>query len=270
MAERECLIRWVNVHKRFSDNLVLRGVTLEVCRGETLAVIGRSGCGKSVLLKTLVGLVRPDSGEIWMEGKQVAGDARAMTEAQKLCGMVFQSAALFDSLTVAENLALPYWENTDLPPEEIVVKIGHLLAMVGMEDAEDLMPSELSGGMRKRVSLARALADEPDIILYDEPTTGLDPIMADTINNLILQMQRELGVTSIVVTHDLVTVRKVANHVAMLHDGKIIFYGTVDEFFDADDPAVRQFIEGNAEGPIRITTLPAIEGRAAAAEGRAI
>lgn len=254
MTERACLIRWVNVHKSFGSNDVLRGVTVEVCRGETLAVVGRSGEGKSVLLKTLVGLVRPDSGEIWVNGRQILGDREALDASRRLCGMVFQSAALFDSLAVGENLALPYWEGTDLGIEQIEAKIGRLLAVVGMEGLEGLMPAELSGGMRKRVSLARALADEPEIILYDEPTTGLDPIMADTINNLIIQMQRELSVTSIVVTHDLQCVRKVADYVAMLHEGTIIFYGPVREFLRSEMPAIRQFIEGSAEGPIHVVT----------------
>jgi phospholipid/cholesterol/gamma-HCH transport system ATP-binding protein len=255
MRERSCLIRWVNVHKSFGANRVLNGVTLEVCRGETLAVVGRSGEGKSVLLKTLVGVVRPESGEIWVEGRRVSGDEEALARSRRLFGMVFQNGALFDSLTVAQNIALPYWENTDLPLDAIAGKISSLLAMVGMEGAESLMPAELSGGMKKRVSLARALAGDPRIILYDEPTTGLDPIMADTINNLIIRMQRDLSVTSIVVTHDLQSVRKVADYVAMIEDGTIISYGTVDEFFASDMPAVRQFIEGNAEGPIRTTPV---------------
>jgi phospholipid/cholesterol/gamma-HCH transport system ATP-binding protein len=255
MNESECLIRWVDVHKRFGSNHVLRGVTLDVCRGETLAIVGRSGEGKTVLLKTLVGLVRPDSGEIWIDRRQIVGDDDAIERSRRLCGMVFQSGALFDSLTVAENLALPYWENTELPVEGIIERIGNLLAMVGMEGVEELMPAQLSGGMRKRVSLARALADEPEIILYDEPTTGLDPIMSDTINGLILRMQRSPNVTSIIVTHDLQCVRKVADRVAMLHEGKIIFYGTVAEFLAADSAAVRQFIEGSADGPIQAVTL---------------
>jgi phospholipid/cholesterol/gamma-HCH transport system ATP-binding protein len=217
-------------------------------------VVGRSGEGKSVLLKTLVGLIRPDSGEIWVDGRQIVGDDGALDLSRRLCGMVFQSAALFDSFTVGENIALPYWENTDMTVEQVEAKVRGLLAMVGMEGLEHLMPAELSGGMRKRVSLARALADEPEIVLYDEPTTGLDPIMADTINNLIVQMERELSVTSIVVTHDLQSVRKVADDVAMLHEGRVIFYGPAQEFLGSDMPAIRQFIEGSAEGPIHVVT----------------
>ncbi|HPU84782.1 MAG TPA: ABC transporter ATP-binding protein [Candidatus Latescibacteria bacterium] len=251
-TERECLIRWEEVHKSFGANHVLRGVTLHVCRGETLVIIGRSGCGKSVLLKTLVGLISPDSGKIWVKDRQIVGDPPAMAEAQRLCGMVFQGAALFDSLSVAENLALPYWENTDLSREEIEERIRSLLALVGLRDVEQLMPAELSGGMRKRVSLARALADEPEIILYDEPTTGLDPIMADAINELIRSTQEKVKLTSIVVTHDLSTVRKVANNVAMLHEGRIVFHGPPDELFGSADPVATQFIQGRADARVEV------------------
>ncbi len=251
-TEHECLIRWEEVHKSFGANHVLRGVTLEVCKGETLVIIGRSGCGKSVLLKTLVGLIPPDSGRIWVKNRQIVGDPSAMAEAQRLCGMVFQGAALFDSLSVAENLALPYWENTDLSRGEIEERIRSLLALVGLREVEQLMPAELSGGMRKRVSLARALADEPEIILYDEPTTGLDPIMADAINELIRSTQEKVKLTSIVVTHDLSTVRKVANHVAMLHEGRIVFHGTPDELFLSADPVVTQFIQGRADARVEV------------------
>ncbi|HRU22587.1 MAG TPA: ABC transporter ATP-binding protein [Candidatus Latescibacteria bacterium] len=251
-TEHECLIRWEEVHKSFGANHVLRGVTLQVCQGETLVIIGRSGCGKSVLLKTLVGLISPDSGRIWVKDRPIVGDPSAMAEAQRLCGMVFQGAALFDSLSVAENLALPYWENTDLSKGEIEERIRSLLALVGLRDVEQLMPAELSGGMRKRVSLARALADEPEIMLYDEPTTGLDPIMADAINELIRSTQDKVKLTSIVVTHDLSTVRKVANHVAMLHEGRIVFHGTPDELFASADPVVTQFIQGRADARVEV------------------
>lgn len=247
VSESPNLIEWRGVHKRFGPNRVLRGVDLQVRPGATLVIVGRSGCGKSVLLKTLVGLVTPDQGEIRVQGREILGDASAMAVTQKLCGMVFQGAALFDSLTVAGNLALPYWENTDLGVDEIKERIRHLLALVGLHDIEERMPADLSGGMRKRVSLARALADEPEIILYDEPTTGLDPIMSDAINELILSTQEQVKVTSIVVTHDLNTVRKVANCVAMVHEGQIVFQGTPDDFFASGDPIVVQFVEGRAD-----------------------
>jgi len=262
MDSRKPIIQWRNVWKSFDDNRVLKGVTLDVYSGETLIIIGRSGEGKSVLLKTLLGLVTPEDGEVYVEGRDILTDRKAMVKARGILGMVFQSSALFDSLTVAENLALPYWENTDIPAGRILDNIRQLLALVGMRDVEELLPSELSGGMRKRVGLARALADEPQIILYDEPTTGLDPIMADAINDLIVDTQRELNVTSIVVTHDLTTVRKVADRVAMLHDGEIIFVGTADELFASNDPYVRQFIEGRAEGPIKLLpTEGTLKGR---------
>jgi phospholipid/cholesterol/gamma-HCH transport system ATP-binding protein len=165
--------------------------------------------------------------------------------------MLFQSGALFDSLTVGENVALPYLENSDHTEEEITALVAEKLAMVGLPDVNESMPAELSGGMRKRVALARALAQEPEFVLYDEPTTGLDPIMADTINDLIIRLQKELGVTSIVVTHDLASARKVANRVAMLHGGMIIFEGPVSELNSSVDPRVRQFVEGQADGPIQ-------------------
>ncbi len=248
------VIRWSGIRKSFGQTDVLKGVDLDVKGGETLAIIGRSGIGKSVLVKTLLGLVVPDSGEIYLDGHPIVSDAAGMALSRRTCGMVFQNSALFDSMTVAENLALPYWENTDMPRDRIVGRIGVLLKQVGMPGVEDLMPSELSGGMRKRVALARALADEPNIVLYDEPTTGLDPVMAGAINDLIVQVNEELGVTSIVVTHELTTVRAVADSVAMLHDGSIAFHGTTDELFETTDPNVRRFLAGSgrsAAGAVR-------------------
>ena len=247
MSMTEPIIRWDDIHKSFDGKPVLQGVSLEVFPGESLAIIGRSGCGKTVLMKTLLGLTKPDRGEVYVEGRQIVGDAEALDHTRRMCGMVFQHAALFDSMTVAENMALPYLEHTDLPVDRILERVSELLSRVGMAGAEPLKPSELSGGMRKRVGLARALAEEPRIILYDEPTTGLDPVTADSINDLILQMQNEFNVTGIVVTHDLASARKVADRVAMLHEGRVVFLGAVDELFSSTDPTVRQFVEGVAD-----------------------
>lgn len=251
-AGREgAIVRWRDVHKAFGDNDVLNGVTLDAFRGETLVIIGQSGSGKSVLVKTLLGLVEPDSGGISVEGRDILRSRREMARGLKLFGMVFQNSALFDSLTVAENLALQYWENTDWPRERIMSRVAELLGMVGMKDVEDLTPAELSGGMKKRIGLARALADEPEIIIYDEPTTGLDPIMSDAINQLILRIQQDVKVTSIVITHDMSTVRKTADHVALLHGGRIVFYGTPEELLASDDGYVQQFVRGG-EGPMLV------------------
>jgi phospholipid/cholesterol/gamma-HCH transport system ATP-binding protein len=241
------IIRWEGIHKAFDGKPVLRGVTLDVHCGETLVIIGKSGCGKTVLMKTLVGLETPDSGSIRVNGRNIIGERDAMRYARALCAMVFQSAALFDSMTVAENLALFAIENTHEPIPAILDHIEDLLNRVGMAGAGNLKPAALSGGMRKRVSLARALAQKPEIILYDEPTTGLDPITADSINELILQMHRDSEVTSVVVTHDLVSARKVGDRVAMLHEGEIVFEGTMDALFESDNPIVSRFVRGEAE-----------------------
>jgi phospholipid/cholesterol/gamma-HCH transport system ATP-binding protein len=246
VALNETVIRWQGICKSFGEHEVLTGVDLEVERGKTLAIIGRSGIGKSVLIKTLLGLVVPDSGQVFVAGRPIIGDPGGMVHARRMCGMVFQNSALFDSMTVAENLALPYWENSDLSVAEIMARIGTLLAQVGMPGVEELKPAELSGGMRKRVALARALADEPEIMLYDEPTTGLDPIMANAIDNLIVKTQESMRITSVVVTHELSTVRKAADRVAMLHDGRIVFHGDTDELFGSGDERVREFLDVSA------------------------
>jgi phospholipid/cholesterol/gamma-HCH transport system ATP-binding protein len=237
-----------NLWKRFHDNSVLRGVDLDVESGESLVVMGRSGCGKSVLLKHLVGLLEPDEGRVLVDGAEVARlSRRKLFELRMRFGMVFQGSALFDSLTVGENVGLALREHTTLPEPEVARICEEKLHMVGLDGVTALSPSELSGGMKKRVAFARAIAMDPECVLYDEPTTGLDPIMADVINTLILKLKRELGITSIVVTHDLASAYKVADRVAMLHDGRIIFDGTPDQVRAADHPIVRQFVEGRAE-----------------------
>lgn len=241
-----------NVHKRFFMKPVLRGVDLIVNPGETLVIIGQSGCGKSVLLKHLVGLFHPDEGQIYVDGEDITRfNRKNLFRMRMRFGMVFQGAALFDSLSVGENVGLALREHTQKTDEEIDEICSKKLKMVGLGDVGDKRPAELSGGMKKRVGFARAIAMEPECVLYDEPTTGLDPIMADVINNLIIKLREELNITSIVVTHDLASAYKVGDRIAMLHEGKIIFTGTPDEVRGTDDRIVRQFIEGSAVGPIR-------------------
>jgi phospholipid/cholesterol/gamma-HCH transport system ATP-binding protein len=241
------------VRKGFGAQEVLRGVDLDIRRGESLVVIGPSGCGKSVLLKHVIGLMRPDEGSIRVNGDEITTmKSDSLYEVRKKFGMLFQGAALFDSLTVGENVALGLVEHTKLSKAEIGERVLERLRMVGMEHAAAKRPSELSGGMKKRVGLARAIAMDPEIILYDEPTTGLDPIMSDVINRLIRSLQRELNATSITVTHDMTSASKVADRVAMLHEGRIVFEGSVEEVRSTPDPVVQQFVHGSAEGPIQV------------------
>jgi phospholipid/cholesterol/gamma-HCH transport system ATP-binding protein len=219
--------------------------------GETLVIMGQSGCGKSVLLKHFVGLLNPDRGHVLVDGIDVGNLKRKkLFEMRMRFGMVFQSAALFDSDTVGENVSLALREHTDMAPAAIEKICVERLRMVGLEGISDKRPSELSGGMKKRVGFARAIAMDPQCVLYDEPTTGLDPIMADVINNLIIKLADELSITSVVVTHDLASAYKVADRIAMLHGGRIIFAGTPDEVRNSDNAVVRQFVEGRADGPI--------------------
>jgi phospholipid/cholesterol/gamma-HCH transport system ATP-binding protein len=250
-------IEFRHIRKSFDDNHVLRDVNFEVGSGETLAVIGRSGSGKSVILKHMVGLVKPDAGQVLVDGEDITPlHERELFRVRKKFGFLFQSAALLDSLTVGENVGLPLRELHTCREDEVAGIIAEKLGMVGLTGIEDLMPVELSGGMRKRVGLARAIVMEPEIILYDEPTTGLDPVTSDTINELILRLQDRLSITSVVVTHDMASIRKVADRVSMLHEGVIVFTGTVAELDTTDNPIVRQFVEGRAEGPLQPTDPP--------------
>ncbi len=240
-----------NVWKRFVTNSVLRGVDLIVNPGETLVIIGQSGCGKSVLLKHLVGLVNPDAGHVYVDGEDITQFRRKkLFEMRMRFGMVFQGAALFDSLTVGENVGFALREHTDKTDQEIAEICERKLRMVGLDGVQDKAPSELSGGMKKRVGFARAIALDPECVLYDEPTTGLDPIMADVINHLMIKLKKELELTSVVVTHDLASAYRVGDRIAMLHEGKIIFTGTPDEVRQTDNEVVQQFIKGSSEGPI--------------------
>ncbi|MDV2504373.1 MAG: ABC transporter ATP-binding protein [bacterium] len=240
-----------DLHKSFGANHVLRGVDLAVEQGESLVVIGGSGSGKSVLIKHIIGLLKPDRGSIEVDGQEVTTmTERELKELRKRFGMLFQAAALFDSLTVGENVAFPLVEHTRARRSEIAERVRETLALVGLPDAEHLYPAELSGGMKKRVGLARALVMEPEVILYDEPTTGLDPILADAINDLIVEMRERLAITSIAITHDMVSAYKIGHRLAMLYQGEIIFTGTPQECKNTDDPMVRQFITGSSVGPI--------------------
>jgi len=217
-----------------------------------MVVIGQSGSGKSVLLKHLMGILKPDSGEIYIDGQEITRLREdELLKVTRRFGMLFQSAALFDSLTVGQNVSFGLERYTDHSPEEIREIVKDSLAKVGLQGVEGLMPYELSGGMKKRVGLARAIAYRPEIILYDEPSTGIDPIRADAINDLIIQMKNELSVTSVIITHDMVSSYKVADRIAMLYEGKIIEEGTVDEIRNTKNQVVQQFIHGRSEGPIK-------------------
>lgn len=239
------------VDKAFGPKVVLDGIDLLVNKGETLVIIGRSGEGKSVLLKSIVRLLDQDAGRIWVEGQEVAElRRRDLMSMRRKFGFLFQGAALFDSMTISQNVGFSLAEHSGWSQERVNRRASECLAMVGLPNAEDKLPSELSGGMKKRAGLARAIAMEPEYILYDEPTTGLDPITSDTINDLIIKLQQELGVTSVVVTHDMPSAFKIADRIAMLNEGKIVFSGTVDEVKNTDHPMVRQFIDGSATGPL--------------------
>jgi len=241
-----------NLHKRFNENSVLNGINLRIDTGETIVIVGRSGCGKSVLIKHIVGLLHPDSGYVKVENQVVSElDEEELYKLRRKFGFLFQGAALFDSMTVEENVALPLVESgttssvgrNGSAKKEVDKLVEEKLRMVGLPGVQKLKPAELSGGMKKRVGLARALITNPDYIFYDEPTTGLDPIMADSIDNLIKELGEKLNVTSIVVTHDMYSVKNVAHKVAMMHDGKIYFFGTPQEFIDADDKVITDFIK---------------------------
>lgn len=237
-----------NLVKSFGRQRVLDGVNIKIEKGESVCIIGRSGCGKSVLLKHLIGLIMPDSGEVIVDGILLNGlSERELIKVRRKFGMLFQGAALFDSMTVYENIAFPLRRERKWTEEEIAKKVAAALEMVDLPGIEHKMPSELSGGMRKRVGLARAIVYQPEIVLYDEPTTGLDPIMADSIDKLILRVCERLNVTSVVVTHDMRSVRRVGQRIFMLHKGRVYATGTAEEIFNSTDPIVRQFVNGEAD-----------------------
>lgn len=241
----EVSVRMVDVHKAFGEIVVLSGVDLDLRAGQTTVIIGESGAGKSVILKHIVRLLRPDRGEVYYHDQRIdTMSERELSTIRPRFGFLFQLSALFDSMTVHDNVAFPIREHTRRSRSEIDAIVKRKLAMVGLDGVQEQWPAELSGGQKKRVALARAIALDPEIILYDEPTTGLDPPRADVINELIIKLQRELGVTSVVVTHDMASARKVADRILMLYRGKFIFDGTADEIAACDDPRVRCFVDG--------------------------
>ena len=249
----ESFIRFVDLHKAFDDNLVLRGVDLDVKRGETVVVLGGSGSGKSVLLRHVIGLHRPDAGHVWVDESEITDyDERELIETRKKVGMLFQAGALFDSMTVEDNVAYALREHTDWSADRIRERVAEVLQLVELVNVEEVMPSTLSGGMRKRVAMARAIALAPRAILYDEPTTGLDPITANTINELIRSLQKRLGVTAIVVTHDIQSAFAVGDRIAFLHDGRFHFKGGVEEARKSHEPLLRNFLRGGGYGQASI------------------
>ena len=236
------MIKIKNVSKFFGTKAALKNINLEIGDGETLAIIGGSGSGKSTLLRIMIGLIKPSEGEIWIGDDEISRlDEKEMTRIRLKMGMVFQYSALFDSMTVGDNVAFGLVEHTDLPKEKIREIVREKLKQVGLEGIEDRMPNELSGGMKKRVSLARAIAFGPEIIFYDEPSSGLDPITTNRIDELIIETQKALNVTSIVVTHDMVSACKIADRIAMVYNGDLIAVDTVEKFKKIDDPRVKEF-----------------------------
>lgn len=248
------MIEIKNIYRNFNSHRVLNGLSLDITKGETKVIIGRSGCGKSVLLKHIVGVLKPESGRIIIDGKDLSEiSAKELNSLRMRMAMVFQGGALFDSLSVGENVGFTLYEYSKLSPKEIEEQVEEALCNVELCGIQKLMPSELSGGMKKRVAIARALCVKPEVILYDEPTTGVDPITAGSINELIRSLHDKLKVTSIVVTHDMKSAYRIADKIAMLYQGKIIAEGTSEEIQGTTHPVVYQFINGLAQGPITET-----------------
>jgi len=252
-GSNNAVIELVDIHKSFGKQHVLDGVNLQVVRGKTTVIIGRSGGGKSVVLKHMIGLLKPDSGQVLVDGTDITRtNDKELNEVRKKFGMLFQEAALFDSMNVAENVAFPLREHTKKKDHEIMEIVRENLHSVGLPDVEYKMPSELSGGMRKRVGLARALAMRPEIILFDEPTTGLDPVMTEAINELIIKTQKDFNLTCVVISHDIQSIFTVGHRIAMLYEGRIIANGEPDEIRNSKNPVLVQFLSGSMEGPISI------------------
>ncbi len=238
------MIEIKDLHKSFGSRVVLRGLTMSVADGETVAVIGKSGCGKSVLLKHIIGLLQPDSGSVIVDGKDIATlSENELYALRRRIGFLFQNAALFDSMTVYENITLGLWEQGQRDSTKLLQIAEECLRKVGLQNILDQKPSELSGGMKKRVGLARALAMEPKYLFYDEPTTGLDPVTSDQIDELILHLCDVYNSTNLIITHDLFTVKEIAKRVIFLHEGKAYFDGTPKELMESHDPIIKQFIE---------------------------
>jgi len=247
------MIKLVDLHKSFGKQKVLDGLDIEIEEGKTTVIIGRSGGGKSVLLKHIIGLLRPDRGQVLIDGVDITKlNDRELNEIRKKFGMLFQESALFDSMTVGENVAFPLREHTSMKEKEIRETVAERLRSVGLTGVEAKIPAELSGGMRKRVGLARAIAMRPQIVLFDEPTTGLDPVMTEAINRLILDTQQSFNLTCVVISHDIRSIFEIGHRIAMLYEGRIIEYGTPEELRASRNPVIVQFLAGSIEGPIRI------------------
>ena len=242
------IIRLDSIHVSFGQQHVLKGVSLDLLRGQTTVVVGPSGTGKSVLLKNIVGLIKPDKGSVTFEDQRVDRlDEISLVKVRKKIGFLFQMSALFDSMTVAENICFPLVEHTDMTLEERRERCDRVLRLVGLGGIEPKMPADLSGGQRKRVALARAIVLEPQVVLYDEPTTGLDPVRADVINELIVALSKQLGITSIVVTHDMASADKIADRLVMLYDGHIVADGIPAVFYQSESELVQRFVHGQAD-----------------------
>ena len=246
-AEARSMIAVRGLEKRLGVQQILRGVDLDVAKGETLVIIGRSGGGKSVLLKHLVGLLQPDAGEIWIEGENIIGlSERKLAAIRRKVGILFQSGALFDSMTVEENIAFPLREAGERDANVIRERVNEMLEVIELEGQQQKMPVNLSGGMKKRVGLARSIIRRPSCVLYDEPTAGLDPVVSDSINQLIRRLQERYHVTSVVVTHDMKSAFHIGDHIAYLHEGRIYFYGTPAELEQSSDPLIQDFLLGRS------------------------
>jgi phospholipid/cholesterol/gamma-HCH transport system ATP-binding protein len=247
-ATTSAMIAVRDLTKQIGRQEILRGIDLTVAKGETLVIIGRSGGGKSVLLKHLIGLLQPDAGEIWIEGQNIIGlSERKLAAIRRKVGILFQGGALFDSMTVEENIAFPLREAGERDPKAIREKVNEMLEVMEMEGQQRKMPVNLSGGMKKRVGLARSIIRRPSCVLYDEPTSGLDPVVSDSINRLIRRLQERFHVTSIVVTHDMKSAFHLADHIGYLHEGRIYFYGTPQELQTSADPLLQDFLLGRSE-----------------------
>ncbi len=252
MMEPEIVIKADNVVKSFGDRTILDGISLEIYKGETFVIMGGSGCGKSTFLRHVIGSLKPDSGKIFLLGKDLSKiDENEMDKVRMKIGMCFQSSALFDSMTVGDNVSIGLREHTKLDKSVIDIVVKMKLEMVGLRGFENLMPSALSGGMRKRVGLARAISMDPEIVFYDEPTAGLDPIVAGVIDKLIVDLSKKLNITSVVVTHDMKSVFSIADRVAMFYEGKVLEIGTPEEMKRSKNPMIQQFTSGSPDGPIR-------------------
>ncbi|MBA4397780.1 MAG: ABC transporter ATP-binding protein [Syntrophus sp. (in: bacteria)] len=247
------MIKLVDIHKSFGKQKILDGLNLTIEAGKTTVIIGRSGGGKSVLLKHIIGLIKPDSGHVLIEESDITGlSEKDLNEVRKKFGMLFQEAALFDSMNVGENVAFPLREQTKLTEQEIRQIVTDRLRAVGLSGVEEKMPSQLSGGMRKRVGLARAIALHPQIVLFDEPTTGLDPVMTEAINQLIIETQKNFNLTCVVISHDISSIFRIGHKIAMLYEGQIIEYGTPEEIRASENPVMKQFLAGSVDGPIKV------------------